>query len=157
MPGPYGSQRLRQNNFATLELHRDRLALKRTKRIEGRVWISSMGNGNVPVMCERSFLGQKNIDININMQTYTKMKCTIVLQSICYFKTIFSSHTLVNGLGIRSIARHDNDNGVTPAMVCKSKGALCICISSPLCRFSFFLPPNIFYSCPSFPAFDWTL
>lgn len=43
MPGPYGSQRLRQNNFATLELHRDRLALKRTKRIEGRVWISSMG------------------------------------------------------------------------------------------------------------------
>jgi hypothetical protein len=108
-------------------------------------------------MCERSFLGQKNIDININMQTYAKMKCTIVLQSICYFKTIFSSHTLVNGLGIRSIARHDNDNGVTPAMVCKSKGALCICISSPLCRFPFFLPPNIFYSCPSFPAFDWTL
>ena len=142
MPGPYGSQRLRQNNFATLELHRDRLALKRTKRIEGR--FLDFKHGNVQVMCERSFLGQKNIDININMQTYAKMKCTIVLQSICYFKTIFSSHTLVNGLGIRSIARHDNDNGVTPAMVCKSKGALCICISSPLCRFPFFLPQIYF-------------
>ena len=72
------------------------------------------------------------------------MKCTIVLQSICYFKTIFSSHTLVTGLGSRSIARHDNDNGLTPAMVCKSKGALCICISSPLCRFPFFLPQIYF-------------